>query len=284
MEKTLQLLKLKLRPIKNSAARLKDSTLQLPLIRDVYGYFRFPRVRNGFRGVYQQYEQAIAAIGQHVPAGYDFTEHHSFRTEYLSSLNPSDRPMLPYLNNALETSRTVFDLGGSIGVGYYAYSKHVVYPANLKWKVCEVPTAVKFGRQIAAEKKISELSFTTDLKDAEGVDIYLTVGALQYVKSSLPEMIADLEKKPAHILVSQTPLYEGETYFTLQSFLTSVPPYKLGSILAYKIQNRAQFVAGITALGYELVDSWKSSRIGVIPFHPSRFVEGYHGFYFRRKE
>ena len=49
----------------------------------------------------------------------------------------------------------------------------------------------------------------------------------------------------------------------------------------YKIWNRDEFIATLKAVGYELIDSWSYNRTCSIPFHPDRFVNAYHGMYFR---
>jgi hypothetical protein len=107
--------------------QLLEQCVALPGIRDVYGYLWFPRISNGFRGVFDTFEQAQQAIAQHLPVGYDHTKlliNTVPRT--LSQLDPSDRPLLPYLETALiVNSKRVFDLGGSVGRGYYTYQCHM---------------------------------------------------------------------------------------------------------------------------------------------------------------
>lgn len=267
---------------KHKVRQLLEQCLALPGIRDAYGYLWFPRISNGFRGVFETFEQAQQAIAQHLPVGYDQTAAHQYSARNLDQLDPSDRSLLPYLETALAESQRVFDLGGSVGRGYYAYQKYVEYPPNLQWQVCEVPSAVEAGNAIAQKRGITNLSFTTQQQAADGADVFITCGAPQYIQPSLAEILTSLTCQPCHLFIARVPFYDGPEYVTLQSILASKQPYKLATICPYKIQNRDQFINGLEALGYELVESWKNDRICVIPFHPQRFVDGYHSFYFRR--
>ncbi|WP_008315083.1 methyltransferase, TIGR04325 family [Leptolyngbya sp. PCC 6406] len=262
--------------------QLLGQFLALPAIRDAYGYFCFPRIANGFRDIFTTFEAAEKAIPQSAKTGYDTALAHKSRRQTFNQLNPSDRPLLPHLNRALAESQRVFDLGGSIGQGYYTYQNHVQYPPHLQWQVGEVSSAVAAGTQFAQEKGATNLSFTTQPEAADGADVFITCGALQYIQPSLAEIIAPLGEKPRHLFIARVPFYDGPEYFTLQSILASKRPYKLAAICPYKIQNRDRFIGDLEALGYELVESWKNDRICVIPFHPQRFVNGYHSFYFRR--
>lgn len=273
--------------IKQNKRQLKENSkalLRLPVIRDFYGYFWFPRISNGFRGVFDTFEQAQRAIAQHLPVGYDQEAAHQYSARYPEQLDPSDRPLLPHLKTALETSQRVFDLGGSVGRGYYTYQNYVDYPPNLQWQVCEVPSAVAAGTELAQKRGIQNLSFTTDWQAAEGADVFITCGAIQYMQPSLADILASLAQKPRHLLIARVLCHEGPEYFTSQSILVSKQPYKLATICPYKIQNRQQFIASLEVLGYELVDHWRSNRACVIPFHPQRFIDGYDSFYFRRVE
>ncbi|MEB3267895.1 MAG: methyltransferase, TIGR04325 family [Leptolyngbya sp.] len=264
--------------IRNSS----QSLLNIPGVRDLYSYAAFPRIANGFRGVFATFEAAEKAIPQSAKTGYDTALAYKSRRQTFNQLNPSDRPLLPHLNRALAESQRVFDLGGSIGQGYYTYQNHVQYPLHLQWQVCEVSSAVAAGTQFAQEKGATNLSFTTQSEAADGADVFITCGALQYIQPSLAEILAPLGEKPRHLFIARVPFYDGPEYFTLQSILASKRPYKLAAICPYKIQNRDQFIGDLEALGYELVESWKNDRTCVIPFHPQRFVDGYHSFYFRR--
>ena len=52
---------------------------------------------------------------------------------------------------------------------------------------------------------------------------------------------------------------------------------------AYRIYNRKQFVEGIVALGYRIVDDWSNREQHCeIPFTRGRDIDAYSGYYFQR--
>jgi len=132
---------------------------------------------------------------------------------------------------------------------------------------------IKAGEKIAKEMDSQGLSFTNDFREADGADILLTLGTLQYIEPSLAELLGQLGKKPIHLLISMVPFYDGESFITLQNVGYAFSPYK--------IQNRSEFIDSLTSLGYELIDSWEWDRTCSIPFHPELCVRAYHGFYFQ---
>ena len=116
------------------------------------------------------------------------------------------------------------------------------------------------------------LAFTTRIEDGAGADIFLSCGALHYLEQDLATCLRRLQPLPPRVLVNRIPLYEGETFFTIQS--------SLGSVVPYRIQNRQELVDSMIELDYQLVDCWSEKREVVIPFHPQRSVDEFYGFYF----
>jgi putative methyltransferase (TIGR04325 family) len=262
--------------IKRAFRQLVES---LPVISDFYyHHWLFPRNPNLYRGVFQSFTEATAAIPENVSSAY----HHSkINDGLLQNSNPIDSihsfksidyPVLVWLGEAFKNSHKIFDLGGSTGYGYYAYRKYISYPAELHWLICEVAEAVNKGNDLLQHLDSPGLAYTTDFDKAEGCQIFLTSGTLQYVEPSLAELLTKLQTKPMHLIVHHVPFYDGPEYITLQNLLSSYVPYK--------IQNRGQFIHAIKELGYELIDSWQLKRECRIPFHPNRHVNAYHGFYF----
>jgi putative methyltransferase (TIGR04325 family) len=63
---------------------------------------------------------------------------------------PADYPVMFWLEKFIgEGCRKFFDLGGHIGVSYYAYQLHIGYPQDLRWTVCDVPAVVAKGRELS---------------------------------------------------------------------------------------------------------------------------------------
>jgi putative methyltransferase (TIGR04325 family) len=129
------------------------------------------------------------------------------------------------------------------------------------------------GEEIAREENAANLAFTMNRSAADGVSIYLTTGALQYIEPDLPEILAQLSSRPRHVLLNRVPMYDGEPYYTVQS--------SKHSYVAHKVGNISQLIRSMEALGYETVDQWHLPRTMHIPFHPERFVSNFRGFYFR---
>ncbi len=254
---------------------------KLPILSDYYAYHRlFPRTVNSFRGVFSSFDQALKAVPQQILAGYNHADLHNGPVKHnctqadMEKLNPNDYPVLVWLRKAFEDSSTVCDLGGNTGNSYYAFRRHILYPENLQWTICDLPEAVKAGAATAQLTHCPGLSFATDLATVERAEIFLTCGALQYMEPSLPDLLSQLKTQPRHLIVQRVAFYDGEDYFTLQNLWGAYTPYK--------IQNYGKFVASLQALGYELVDHWRINRTCSIPFHPERFVDAYHGLYFRQ--
>src|SRR3546814_19846099 len=61
-----------------------------------------------------------------------------------------------------------------------------------------------------------QLSFTDSVEHADGQDILLSTGALQYLDYTLPELLQRLRRKPRRVLINLTPLHPDRRFFTLQ--------------------------------------------------------------------
>src|ERR1700677_2854127 len=171
-------------------------------------------------------------------------------------------------------TRALFDLGGNMGVSFYQFRTALTYPSALRWTVCDVPFVNEQGRKIAAERGETQLFFTDDRAEANGVDVYMTCGALQYLEEPFAEILAALPKKPQRVLINRVPLTDGETFYTLQHMGNSIVPYKLA--------NRAGLVSSVEALGYRLVEDWKNNRFCDIILRPDKRIPHYYGFCFEK--
>jgi putative methyltransferase (TIGR04325 family) len=278
MKRSFQAYSRRLKSLKQS---LRDVLLSTPILGDCYRrYWIFPKTCTEYQGVFSSYAKALQAVPPRLRDGYnlaefyaDYYQPNAVSLEEIGRFQAIDYPVLVWLREAFTNSTTVFDLGGNTGYGYYAYQKYLPYPTQLSWKVCDLPEAVKAGRELIRRYESPGLSFTTDLTDAEGADVLMSCGTLQYLEPSLIDILEHLTAKPGHLIIHHVPFYDGKEYFTLQNLLSSYVPYK--------IQNRTQFLADLAALGYDLIDSWQIDRTCHIPFHPDCFVEAYYGFYLR---
>jgi putative methyltransferase (TIGR04325 family) len=233
-----------------------------------------------FRGVYGSFEEAHRSAPPGRPSGYDVTgiaELELLRSR-VDRVFAYDYPVLFWLRPLLRPDIAIFDLGGHVGVHYHAYGRLLDLPPGLRWTVCELPDVVDAGRALAAERGAQELSFTTDATAADGSDVLIAAGVLQYIESpSLAELLGGLRARPSHLLLNKLPLTDGEPFITLQHGGIHYP--------AVRVCNRAAFVESIRALGYDLVDAWEDHlhRVG-IPFHPERTVPHFSGLYLRRSD
>ncbi|MBK7659826.1 MAG: methyltransferase, TIGR04325 family [Betaproteobacteria bacterium] len=239
--------------------------------------FEANREANLFRGVFATFDEAARSAPATRPLGYDNPDSAAMYLDRARRTYPTDYPMLFWLQKLFaQGARSVFDLGGHIGVSYYAYRKHLDYPAGLRWNVHDVPAVMAQGRRLAAEReREGRLAFSDTFEEADGFDILATQGAIQYLPDTLEARLARLDSPPPHLLLNLTPLHERESYFALQSVGTAYCPYRIFAA--------GDFLRAFETLGYALVDTWenpdKSCRI---PFHPDRSLDRYHGFYFRR--
>jgi putative methyltransferase (TIGR04325 family) len=257
-------------------------------------------------GVFDTFEEAIRAAPATKSIGYDCAE---LAQEYQKMLDRGDwessksmvrsfdYPVLywigkitqnttlvgvgdPVLRNAArwqslsygETENGVnfFDFGGNLGIHFLNYSNYLDFPDSLRWIVCDLPEIVKVGN---ASNTDPRLTFTTDFGLANGTDILLASGSVQY-DEDLAAKLDSLERRPKHILINRVGLSEGKRIVTLQN----------GGQVFYPqyIFNRSEFINLFTSIGYELIDIWEDNIDSCcIPFHPEVNVPCYHGLYFK---
>jgi putative methyltransferase (TIGR04325 family) len=270
---------------------MKEQLKKIPLLRRLYDRYAKINYRQkfendcygGFWGVFDTFEEAIAAAPATKSIGYDCAE---LAQEYQTMLDLGDwegsksvvrsfdYPVLYWIGKIFQTStldRTnFFDFGGNLGIHFLTYSNYLDFPSNLKWVVCDLPEIVKVGN---SEQRDPRLSFTTDFELASGSDIFLASGSIQYDRN-ISMRIKALERQPQHILINRIGLYEGKQIVTLQNG---------GKVFyAQYIFNRHDFISSLESIGYQLVDIWEDNVDSCyIPFHPEVHVPCYHGLYFK---
>ncbi len=259
--------------------------LELPALRRLAEpwrrrLFRRPyRIDNDYFGVYPSFADALAAAQamstRALPASYDTDAAGRLYRDHMERIRVSDYPLVFWLGRLLAAGgRRVFDLGGHIGVSYYGFRRYLDYPAGLRWTVHDLPSVMEAGRKWAlAHDPDGRLAFTGSPSDADGHDILVSTGALQYLDYTLPELLQRLSSRPRHVLVNLTPMHPERSYFTLQNLCIAIRPYRISSV--------PEFTSGMQALGYRCLDHWRSyERRLRIPFEPGCEVDSYHGFCF----
>lgn len=245
------------------------------LRRRMFGYNRFSG--RHFYGAYPSFAEAARQIPDNARSGYAIETAARMYDRRMERLFSSDYPVVFWLATILSDLRgtvSLFDYGGHVGIAAYAYTPYLPAVADLDWKVCDVPTVCRAGEALAREKQMTNLTFTTRFSDAEGVDVLLAAGSLQYIETPLAESIATLISRPRHLIINKTPLYDGEPVVTINNMYVSH--------CLYRLDNRQRFLASLEALGYQLINRWENDDLLCeIPLHPECALSFYDGMYLR---
>jgi len=212
-----------------------------------------------FMGSFESFAAAEAGASVAKAVGYDNAE--KARDFYSHQIYFYDYPALFWIGRSLDDGmRSVFDLGGHVGIKYYAFRRVLSYPENLRWTVCDVPGVVKTGRELAAERgSTAQLSFTTDFHDASGFDVLFASGSLQYLPQRISEILASLPVKPKRVIVNTAAVHPERTLFTLNSIGFAVCPYR--------IQHHDELLAELADAGYKRRDGWRNEGKPIqVPF------------------
>lgn len=249
-------------------------SLSEPLRRSLYERRFSGECYGWFRGVFESFEEAIQSAPKTKKIGYNNSElAEEYKVELKTKLEPYDYPVLFWLKDLVKENVKIFDFGGNVGIHFYSYEKYISYPPSLGWIVCDVPEIVKAGRKLAEEQGRAELVFTCSFEEANGTDIFIASGSIQYVES-LSISLDKLSEKPKHLLLNRLPLYDGEQFVTLQN----------GGKVFYPqyVFNKKDFISSLQALGYELIDVWEDRADSCfVPFYPEKHVPFYNGLYLK---
>ncbi|MBL8344483.1 MAG: methyltransferase, TIGR04325 family [Rubrivivax sp.] len=256
---------------------------QLPVIRDLWQRQRlnhFLSVNGGglHYGKFASFDEARAWLPKN--PGYDLE---SLSDEYLEvrtrRIYAFDYPVMFWLRNAFEAgARSIFDIGGSVGVQYYSYRRYMSLPEDLVWRVSELPVVCRLGREYAQRQGVTAVQFSESLDTSTiSDDIWIAAGVLEVLENARIEgLLAGAARRPQHILINKLPLWRGEEYVSAQNIGS-------GSFTAHYVFNRERFVAAVEAQGYKLLDSWDvPERCYQDPREPERDFANYSGLCFRR--
>jgi putative methyltransferase (TIGR04325 family) len=239
-------------------------------------FFRTSTNRNLFCGVYCSYEEAQAAAPTSRPLGYD-NEASVLLYEARVAVLPNDYPAMFWLARSFSDGLYgLCDLGGSVGIKYYAFETLLKLPEHLRWTVVEVPAAVARGRRLAEDRGAAKLQFAERLEEVGKAEILFASGSIQYLPTPLHEALQRLSELPMRVVINTAALHPTETYFTVNSIGTAFCPYR--------IQSETELVAGMNRLGYQVMDRWKNIERGIdIPFEDQRYsLSHYSGLCFDR--
>ncbi len=229
---------------------------------------------NLFRGVFDSAEAALASAPKTRPLSYD---NEGSAELYLKRLqiDDYDHPSMFWLQNGFQAGlRSVVDLGGSIGIKYYAFGAFIDYPGDLRWTVIDMPAVARRGREFATTRgSPAALTFSDEVADIDGIDMLFVSGTLQYLPQTLDRILAGLTRKPGRIVVNTTAIHPTRDFYTLNSIGTA--------FCAYRVQSRDRFVDSVLGQGYALRDEWRNIGKQLrLPFSPGYGLEDYKGFCF----
>lgn len=264
--------------------RIMIEAAQLPvldvLVRPIYErIFVRNRWRDLYRGVYPSFAAARASAPAVRPVGYDHAATARLYRDRPRNLRASDYPVMFWIASLIEAGcRRVFDLGGHFGITYYALGQRMRVPDDLDWCVHDVPAVVASGREYAeTNDPLRRLRFSERREDADGADVLLAGGVLQYLDYTLADLLGRLAHLPRYLVIGQVPLHPSRSFFTLQSIGSAFCPYRVTA--------EPEFVASLETLGYVALDCWESREKSCrIPGTRGYSVERYQGFCFRRAD
>ncbi|MEP6723704.1 MAG: TIGR04325 family methyltransferase [Variovorax sp.] len=216
------------------------------------------REENLFLGSFESFRAAETGAPPSKAVGYDNAPAEAF---YSHQIYFYDYPGLFWLRHSLDDGmRSIFDLGGHVGIKYYAFRRMLHYPADLRWTVCDVPTVVKSGRELAVKREATaQLGFTPRFQDASGYDVLYASGSLQYLPMQLGDILAALPIKPKRIVLNTTAVHPERTIYTLNSIGFAVCPYR--------IQHHDELLAELVGAGYKRRDAWRNEGKPIeVPF------------------
>lgn len=235
--------------------------------------FRTSDGAGALSGVYASFAEAAAAAPDGVPRGYDTSAAAGLYRDLLDCLQAKDYPALFWMREAIADATTVVDLGGHVGIAYYAFRDYLTLPATLRWVVCDTPAVVDEGAALAVARGETQLRFTADRGVIDDADVLLAAGVLQYLPESLDVLLGTA--RPRHIVVNQTPTHPEREFVTLQNIGVAFCPYRVTAV-----DGLAERLA---PLGYTLVDRWEDpARRTAVPYHAEAGPVAYTGYYFRR--
>lgn len=214
---------------------------------------------NLFFGSYESFAAAEAAVPTGIHVGYDGAP--DAQSMYSPQICAWDYPTMFWLADAFQNGMTtVCDLGGHVGIKYYAFRRVIDYPERLGWIVSDVPSVAAAGEALAVERQCShQLSFRSDLKSIEEADILLLSGSLQYLPFKLSEMLAAVAHKPRRLILNITAAHSSQTIYTLNSIGRAICPYR--------IQPSDEILGEIRQNGYRRRDVWRNDGKPItIPF------------------
>jgi putative methyltransferase (TIGR04325 family) len=238
------------------------------------GFFGAREWRNLALGVFSSFDEAEAYCRSKrtIPHYELYLDHRQWLQRQMAP-RAHDYPVIYWLTRLVSSTPSVVDVGGSVGVSYYAFSRFLPNADRYRWQVLELPEVVETGREIAEQTACRSLSFTERWEDLIAADVLLCAGAAQFLPVDLSDHLQSLSERPRNVIVNRVPIHPTHDYVTLHNTGASITPCK--------VYSRERFVGAFAALGMSLVDEWVCPENElVIPYHPELTVPTFRGFCF----
>ena len=233
---------------------------------------------NLFYGVYKSFNDARTHIPSTKPVGYNHKAAANMYSNLVERIRLVDYPVIFWMNEIIDENSVVFDFGGHIGIRFYSYSKYISFPEKFQWYVYDLPSIIKEGKKIAAEKGEERILFTDKINLSGKENIFFASGSLQYFEEPVYSIINKNNLSPKHVIINGFPLHEKHEFVTINNMGTAYCPYK--------IYNKDKFIKKMIENGYELVDIWNNTARDKnchIPFNDDYNGSIYYGLYFIKK-
>ncbi len=240
--------------------------------RQALEQFKANRDQNLFYGVYPTWSEAEAAAKSYGAAGYDNVESSNIY-QYMMRIAPHDYPALYWLSRSLsEGMKSVFDVGGAVGIKFYAFKEHLSAWRDLRWRVQDVPAMAARGTALAAERGVAnQLDFDADFAAGDGFDLLFASGVVQYLPQRVGEMLGSYKQLPKRIVINTAAIHAQHEFYTVNSIGTAFCPYR--------IQTQAGFMRSLSQLGYRVRETWQNlGKPMTIPFRPDYSLTEYSGY------
>ena len=201
-----------------------------------------------YRGRFLTSEEARDSLPATRRSAYDNEALVSIGIESFSTIHSFDWPILALCQKLMRENHlhAVTDFGGHVGVKFYAFKDLLNLPEDFRWQIVDVPAMVREGRK-RVPAGVHSLCFYENLEETEACDALLCSGVLQYLDFSIEQIVGRLPRKPYMIFVNKVPMSSVEGFFTMETFVKSLPCHVFGPDDLEKARQH---------LGYKLVASW----------------------------
>ncbi|WP_162600808.1 methyltransferase, TIGR04325 family [Paraburkholderia sp. C35] len=229
----------------------------------------------GYRRTFRALDEAERAVKPYAKGGHENRENLDLHLELNRVARPSDYAAFYYLRDPMPGIKTIFDLGGNVGNLYYCYKEYLPLRPDVMWTVYDLPETIAYGRTLASNRNIANLQFTDDLRQADGVDLFIASGSLQYFDKSLPELLKGIDRRPKYILINRVPMTEDKDFAVVQD---------AGHIrVACMLHNRSKLITDFERLGYRVLGEWEATELRLTVLdRPSSSVWAYTGLWLER--